>query len=100
VSLDEAAETRADPRNRDEFAPKNHDTEANREPVSPDKYGALIKRFDERARRLRIQANLFLAIIIVILGAGTAAFIFANYIADLNLRPKTAEAQYMAAVAA
>jgi len=61
------------------------------------KYGPLVQRFDDRARRLRRQANLFLGIIIVVLGAGTAAFIFANFIANLNLHPQTAEAQYAAA---
>jgi hypothetical protein len=63
-----------------------------------DKYQSLVKRFDERASQLRWQANLLLVIIIAVLVAGTVAFIFANYIANLNLHPQTAENQYAARI--
>jgi hypothetical protein len=76
-------------------------TAASNDPsADPDKYGSLVQRFDQRAARLRRQASLFLWIIIGVLVVGTAAFIFANYIANLNLHPLTAEAQYTAAAAA
>jgi hypothetical protein len=71
---------------------------SNGPPTESDKYQPIVKRFDERASQLRRQANLFLWIIIAVLIAGTVAFIFANYIANLNLHPRTAETQYAAAV--
>ena len=66
----------------------------------PGEYARLVQRFDERARRLRRQAAIFLVIIILVLGAGTAAFIFSNFIANLSLRPQTAETQYAATMKA
>src|ERR1700730_14400254 len=60
---------------------------------------ALANRFDNRAARLRRQANIFLTIIIIVLLAGATGFVFANDIASLNFRPQTAAAQYAAAEA-
>ena len=60
----------------------------------------LANRFDGRATRLRRQANILLTIIIFVLLAGAAGFVFANDIASFNFRPQTAAAQYAAAEAA
>src|ERR1700730_8369202 len=68
--------------------------------AEPQSHPSIAERFDQRAIRLRRQANIFLAIIIVVLVGGAAAFVFANDITNLTLRPQTAEAQYAAAVAA
>jgi hypothetical protein len=59
----------------------------------PHQYHKVAERFDHRAVRLRRQANIFLAIIIVVLVGGAAAFVFANDIASLSFQPRTAEAQ-------
>jgi hypothetical protein len=73
---------------------------SNRPPTERDKHQSLADRFDQRAIRLRWQANVFLGIIIAVLVGGAAAFVLANDITNLNLGPQTAEAQYVAAVAA
>jgi hypothetical protein len=55
----------------------------------------LKQRFDARARRLEIQANIFLVIIIVLLAAGAAAFLFAADIARFDLKsPPSLSEQY------
>ena len=65
-------------------------------PEEPDRYGSLIQRFDQRARRLRKQANVLLGFITAVLIGGAAAFVFANDITNLTLLPQTAETQYAA----
>jgi hypothetical protein len=67
---------------------------------SPEDKTALANRFDSRAKGLRRQANIYLAIIIIVLFLGGVGFVFANDIASLNFRPQTAAAQYAVADAA
>jgi hypothetical protein len=60
----------------------------------PHQHQRLAERFDQRAARLRKQANIFLGFIVAVLIGGAAAFVFANDITRLTLQPQTAEVQY------
>jgi hypothetical protein len=66
----------------------------------PHQHQRLAERFEQRAARLRRQANILLYIIIGVLAVGAVAFVFANDISRFTLQPRTAEDQYAAVDAA
>jgi uncharacterized protein (UPF0333 family) len=66
----------------------------------PHQHQRLAERFEQRAARLRRQANILLYIIIGVLAVGAGAFVFANDISRFTLQPRTAEDQYAVAEAA
>jgi len=66
----------------------------------PHHHQRLAERFDQRAARLRKQAEILLVIIIAVLVVGALAFVFANDITRFTLHPRTAEDQYATVEAA
>jgi CHASE3 domain sensor protein len=69
------------------------------ESSAPSALDILVARLDDRAWRLRRQAHIFLTIIILVLIAGAAAFVYANKIVALG-QSRSAAAEYAAVEAA